>query len=221
MPAGVVSITIVATGAQGGLGFGALGGAGGLGGRTTATVSVTPGASLTVRVGGVGPMVLCVCDGRWFQRRRRKHRQTVAGAVVPRVCVMAPPRSWSPAAEGAGALKRHGCSDGGERRRRRWSQRRCWPNRAGAVAVAGEARRPLAAPGAPSHGAQRHQRNRWRGGSGWNRWRHRRRIHWWRRWGRGLLRRRRWRRWIASDGRRRGRRGRLVVHGARRDGCRA
>ena len=44
VPAGVVSITILATGAQGGLGFGALGGAGGLGGRTTATVSVTPGA---------------------------------------------------------------------------------------------------------------------------------------------------------------------------------
>ena len=55
VPAGVVSITIVATGAQGGIGFGALGAVGGLGGRTTATVSVTPGASLTVRVGGVGP----------------------------------------------------------------------------------------------------------------------------------------------------------------------
>jgi hypothetical protein len=55
VPAGVVSITILATGAQGGLGFGASGGAGGLGGRTTATVSVMPGASLTVGVGGVGP----------------------------------------------------------------------------------------------------------------------------------------------------------------------
>ena len=55
VPAGVVSVTILATGAQGGLGFGPLGGTGGLGGRTTATVSVTPGASLTVRVGGVGP----------------------------------------------------------------------------------------------------------------------------------------------------------------------
>ena len=30
--------------------------------------------------------------------------QTVAGAGAPRVCVMAPPRSWSPAAAGAGAL---------------------------------------------------------------------------------------------------------------------
>jgi hypothetical protein len=55
VPAGVVSVTILATGAQGGLGFEANGGVGGLGGRTTATVPVTPGASLTVRVGGVGP----------------------------------------------------------------------------------------------------------------------------------------------------------------------
>jgi Coenzyme PQQ synthesis protein D (PqqD)/IPT/TIG domain len=54
VPAGVVSITILATGASGSPGFGAVGGTGGLGGRTTATVSVTPGASLTVRVGGQG-----------------------------------------------------------------------------------------------------------------------------------------------------------------------
>ena len=54
VPAGVLSITIVATGAQGGIGRQTIGGTGGLGGRTTATVSVTPGASLTVRVGGVG-----------------------------------------------------------------------------------------------------------------------------------------------------------------------
>ena len=57
VPAGVVEITIEAIGARGGRGAGgrAEGGAGGRGGRTTATVSVTPGASLTVRVGGVGP----------------------------------------------------------------------------------------------------------------------------------------------------------------------
>jgi hypothetical protein len=55
VPAGVVSITIVATGAQGGIGFGTIGGTGGLGGRTSAAVTVTPGASLTVVVGGVGP----------------------------------------------------------------------------------------------------------------------------------------------------------------------
>ena len=54
VPAGVSSVTIVATGASGGPGFGAAAGTGGLGGRTTATVSVTPGASLTVRVGGQG-----------------------------------------------------------------------------------------------------------------------------------------------------------------------
>ena len=54
VPAGVGSITIVATGAQGGVGFQALTGVGGLGGRTTATVPVTPSVSLTVRVGGAG-----------------------------------------------------------------------------------------------------------------------------------------------------------------------
>ncbi len=57
VPAGVVSVTIVATGGEGGIGFGSSGNAGGapgLGGRTTATVSVTPAASLTVLVGGVG-----------------------------------------------------------------------------------------------------------------------------------------------------------------------
>src|SRR4029453_2812849 len=51
VPAGVVSVTISATGAVGENGAG---GAGGLGGRTTATVPVTPGASLTVLVGGPG-----------------------------------------------------------------------------------------------------------------------------------------------------------------------
>ena len=55
VPTGVFSIRIGATGAQGGIGFGNLGGGGGLGGRTTAIVSVTPGTSLTVRVGGAGP----------------------------------------------------------------------------------------------------------------------------------------------------------------------
>ncbi len=54
VPAGVVSIAIQAEGAPGGHGGAPIGG-GGRGGRTTATVSVTPGASLTVRVGGSGP----------------------------------------------------------------------------------------------------------------------------------------------------------------------
>ena len=51
VPAGVVSITILATGAGGGAGSGA---GGGLGGRTTATFSVTPGTPLIVNVGGAG-----------------------------------------------------------------------------------------------------------------------------------------------------------------------
>ncbi len=54
VPAGVVSVTIQATGAKGADGTGTGRGVGGDGGRVTATVSVTPGASLTVRVGGTG-----------------------------------------------------------------------------------------------------------------------------------------------------------------------
>lgn len=54
VPAGVGSVTIVAKGGAGGDGTGALGGVGGQGGQTTATVSVTPGASLDVRVGDRG-----------------------------------------------------------------------------------------------------------------------------------------------------------------------
>ena len=69
VPAGVVSITIQATGAAGADGPMPSGGVGGLGGGTTATVSVTPGASLTVLVGGVG-----LASDRRLQRRRRKHR---------------------------------------------------------------------------------------------------------------------------------------------------
>ena len=92
MPAGVVSITILATGAQGGHGFGALGGAGGLGGRTTATVSVTPGASLTVRVGGVGPNGAARLRRPVASTEAAEAPETVAGAAVPRVCMMAPPR---------------------------------------------------------------------------------------------------------------------------------
>jgi hypothetical protein len=55
VPAGVVSILIEATGAGGGKGSG-MGTLDprGMGGRTTATVSVVPGALLTVRVGGIG-----------------------------------------------------------------------------------------------------------------------------------------------------------------------
>ena len=57
VPAGVVAITIDASGAAGGKGNGAeeLTLARSMGGRTTATVSVVPGRLLTVRVGGSGP----------------------------------------------------------------------------------------------------------------------------------------------------------------------
>ena len=60
VPAGVTSITIVASGGQGGAGggpiapFTATGGAGGAGATLQATVTVTPGSSLTVNVGGQG-----------------------------------------------------------------------------------------------------------------------------------------------------------------------
>ena len=58
VPAGVVRVTIQATGALGGRGVGTLTcfrtGNGGPGGRTTATVAVAPGATLTVLVGSAG-----------------------------------------------------------------------------------------------------------------------------------------------------------------------
>jgi hypothetical protein len=55
VPAGVVSVTIQASGAAGGKGSGADLDPRSKGGRITATVSVVPGALLTVRVGGSGP----------------------------------------------------------------------------------------------------------------------------------------------------------------------
>ena len=53
VPAGVTSITIHASGAQGGSGFNG-GGAGANGGSVTATITVTPGESLAIFVGGQG-----------------------------------------------------------------------------------------------------------------------------------------------------------------------
>lgn len=52
VPAGVTSIRIDASGAQGGTGRNST--AGGLGGRVEATIAVTPGETLTVLVGGLG-----------------------------------------------------------------------------------------------------------------------------------------------------------------------
>ena len=83
----------------GGPGFGAIGGTGGLGGRTTATVSVTPGASLTVRVGGQGDRFCAAAS-----TEAAEAPESVAAAGARRACVTAPPRSWSSAAAGAGAL---------------------------------------------------------------------------------------------------------------------
>jgi hypothetical protein len=58
VPAGVTSITIAASGAQGGSGYsgggGSGGGAGANGGTVTATIAVTPGESLAIFVGGQG-----------------------------------------------------------------------------------------------------------------------------------------------------------------------
>lgn len=54
VPAGVTSISIDARGAAGGTGR--VGGAGGLGGRVQATLSVTPGDTLYVYVGGAGAL---------------------------------------------------------------------------------------------------------------------------------------------------------------------
>jgi len=58
VPAGVSNVTVVATGASGGVGFhGSTGGAGGAGGRgaeVSAQLSVTPGETLYIEVGGTG-----------------------------------------------------------------------------------------------------------------------------------------------------------------------
>jgi len=54
VPPGVTSLSVVATGAGGGSGQGVAGGAGGLGAQVTATLSVTPGETLYVEVGGTG-----------------------------------------------------------------------------------------------------------------------------------------------------------------------
>lgn len=54
VPANVCQVTVDAFGAQGGLGADNPGQNPGLGGRATATVTVTPGETLVVRVGGAG-----------------------------------------------------------------------------------------------------------------------------------------------------------------------
>ena len=74
VPAGVVSILIQAEGGAGG--DSVLGANGGDGGRAIARVSVTPGAPLTVRVGGGGQFGTPTIGGRRLQWRRRQPRET-------------------------------------------------------------------------------------------------------------------------------------------------
>ena len=54
VPSGVTSLTITASGGQGGTAFGGPPGPGGLGGSITATIDVTPGESLEIFAGGPG-----------------------------------------------------------------------------------------------------------------------------------------------------------------------
>ena len=93
VPAGVVSVTILATGAQGGLGFWGSGGGGGLGGRTTATLSVTPGASLTVRRRWRRPEWCAVSTTAGGFNGGGGSTGDGGGGGGAQVCMMAPPRS--------------------------------------------------------------------------------------------------------------------------------
>ena len=169
VPAGVVSLTIVATGAQGGVG------------RSTAASGV---ARVVWAVGRRRP-----CPSR---RARRSPFVSVASAHNgdSRRPVASTEAAEADRNRGRGR-RRFECADGatpllsrrrrrrgrceaalladGERRRRRWPHgHRASPP---AEAVAAEADRSLAATGALRAAQYRHQRNRWRGGSGWKRWR--------------------------------------------------
>ena len=148
VPAGVVSVTIVATGAQGGTGFGTIGGAGGLGGRTTATVSVTPGASLTVRVGGVGPMVLPVATAGGFNGGGGSAGDGGGGGGASSVRDGATPLVVVGGGGGGGAEPAARLSAAGTAAPAVVSSPILAEPRPQAEAVAGEARRPLAASGA-------------------------------------------------------------------------
>ena len=225
VPAGVVNVTILAAGGEGGLGFGSagnLGGAGGLGGRTTATVPVTPGASLTVLVGGVGPngnSVFATAGG--FNGGGGSGDNGGGGGGASSVLDGATPLVvvGGGGGGGGGDTVAPVGGNGEERRRRRWSQRQFWPEPPGAQA-AGEAEQNVGGGGgfraAASNGSNGTSGTAGQGGVGGQDIRR----GWWRRGRRGLLRRRRWRRWGSTQRQgRRGRRGRLVVRGAWRDGC--
>jgi len=63
VPAGVTSVTVDASGAQGGLGFNCPAAVPGLGGRVQATIAVTPGDVLNIYVGGQGGAALALIGG--------------------------------------------------------------------------------------------------------------------------------------------------------------
>ena len=89
VPAGVTSATFDLYGAQGG-GFAIPTFAPGLGGRATATIAVTPGASIQVNVGGQGASgveastAAATAPGTPGRRRRLRHPDRRHGPLRPR-----------------------------------------------------------------------------------------------------------------------------------------
>ena len=192
VPAGVVSITILADGRVGRwLGTSAAARAG-LGGRTTATVSVTPGASLTVLCRWSGP-------GRIFDAGGFNGggsgtgsggggggASSVRDGATPLVVVGggggggvgsaggAPAGTAAPAVASRLVQARSAAQGGG--------------GGGGGTQAAGGAGGARGSPTGTDGTAGA-------AGTGWNRWQRPIRSHWWRRRWRGLLRRRRRRRW--------------------------
>ena len=166
VPAGVVSVTIVATGAEGGLG------------RARSTRGWPGRSDHGDRVRHARRVAHRACRWRrsdglafaaWLQRRRRKRRIGGGGGGASSVRDGATPLVVAAAAGAAVAVSRRDC------RRRRGG--------AGGGLIA-EAGRTVAGGGGGGGGgtqaaggaggaraARWHRRNRWRGGSGWNRWR--------------------------------------------------
>ena len=107
VPAGVCSVTVDAFGAEGGANpsTDTLGGSiPGLGGEATATITVTPGETLTVVVGGEGVGGANGTAGRAASMAAAPAAPAStrgAAAAVRRTSGAAPPRSWSPVAAAA------------------------------------------------------------------------------------------------------------------------
>ena len=98
MPAGVVSISVDATGGHGGdsapIPGSTLVGAGGNPGRVRARISVTPGSVLIVRVGATGQAgVVGSTAAGGFNGGGAARETTAAVAAAPAACMMAPARS--------------------------------------------------------------------------------------------------------------------------------